>query len=259
MKQVKFDFTGQTAIVTGAGQGIGAGASRSFAEAGANVVLADISEERIRNVQSELEALPGVGRILPIRTDVTSLEDIHNMVERTAEEFGAIDILFNNAGISRYHPVEDFPYEDWRAVMSVNLDGVFFVAQAVARKMIERRKGKIINTASTSAFIVNVSRQNAAYCVAKAGLVMMTKVMAINWAKYNIEVNAVAPAYTRTPLIQPVLDDPERRKAIEARSPKKRVAETDEIVAAVLFLASDASSFISGDCLKVDAGYSVGW
>jgi len=259
MERVKFDFKGQTAIVTGAGQGIGAAASRSFAEAGANVVLADVSEERIRNVQSELEGLPGAGKILPVRTDVTSRDDIHNMVERSAEEFGAIDILFNNAGISRYHPVEDFPYEDWRAVMSVDLDGVFLVAQAVARKMIERRKGKIINTASTSAFIVNVSRQNIAYCVAKAGVVMMTKVMAINWAKYNIEVNAVAPAYTRTPLIQPVLDDPDRRKAIEARSPKKRVAETDEIVAAVLFLASDASSYISGDCLKVDAGYSIGW
>jgi len=259
MEQLKFNFSGKTVIVTGAGQGIGAAASRAFVEAGANVVLADANEQRILSLKSELEGLPGAGRVLPVRTDVTSLEDIRNMVERSTAEFGAIDILFNNAGISRYHPVEDFPYEAWRAVMSVDLDGMFFVAQAVGRKMIERRKGKIINTASTSAFIINTSRQNAAYCVAKAGVVMMTKVLAISWAKYNIEVNAIAPAYTRTPLIQSVLDDPKRREAIESRSPKKRVAETDEIVGAVLFLASDASSYISGDCLKIDAGYSVGW
>lgn len=259
MGNVKYNFAGKTVIVTGAGQGIGAAAARAFAEAGANVVLADFNEERIQNVKSELDRLSISGKILPIRTDVTKIEDINNMVERTVEAFGAIDILFNNAGISRYHPVEDFPFEDWRAVMSVDLDGVFLVAQAVGRKMIKQRRGKIINTASTSAFIINTSRQNAAYCVAKAGVVTLTKVLALSWAKYNIEVNAIAPAYTRTPLIQKVLDDPERRKALEARSPKNRVAETDEIIGAVLFLASDASSYISGDCLKIDAGYSLGW
>ena len=256
---IKFDFTDQVVLITGAGQGIGAAVARAFAEAAANLVLADINEGNLLKLKDELEALPGDIKVLPVRTDVASLDDINNMVDKAISAFGKIDVLFNNAGISRYFAPEDLSPEDWRKVMSVNLDGVFFVAQAVGRTMIKRRKGKIINTASTSSFIVNRQRSNGVYCISKAAVVMLTRVLALSWAKYNIEVNAIAPGYTRTPLIMNAMNDPERRKAMEARSPKNRVAEPEEIAGAVLFLASPASSYISGDTLKIDAGYTIGW
>jgi len=258
-KNIKYDFTGNVALITGAAQGIGAAVSRAFADAGADVIMADINEELLAQKKAEIEQCSSAGKILTVRTDVSDLKDIRRMVDLSISGMGKIDILFNNAGISRYIDPENMPYEEWRKVMSVNLDGTFFVAQAVGQTMIARKKGKIINTASTSAFIVNRHRNNGVYCISKAAVVMMTKVLALSWAKYNIEVNAIAPGYTRTPLIQNAMDDPERRKAMEARSPKGRVAEPEEIVDAVLFLASSSSSYISGDCLIIDAGYTIGW
>lgn len=258
-KNLKYDFTGNVALITGAAQGIGAAVSQAFAAAGADVIMADLNGEALAKKKAEIEKCPNAGKILAVQADVSNLDDIRRMVDSSIAAMGKIDILFNNAGISRYIEPENMPYDEWRKVMSLNLDGTFFVAQAVGRTMIERKKGKIINTASTSAFIVNRQRNNGVYCISKAAVVMMTKVLALSWAKYNIEVNAIAPGYTRTPLIQNAMGDPERRKAMEARSPKGRVAEPEEIVDAVLFLASSSSSYISGDCLIIDAGYTIGW
>jgi len=256
---VTYDFSGKTVLITGAAQGIGAAVSKAFADAGADVIMADLNGPALEKKRAELEAGRRPGALMAVQADVSDPGSIRRMVDASIAAKGKIDILFNNAGISRYIAPEDMPADEWRKVISVNLDGTFFVAQAVGRTMIERKQGKIINTASTSAFVVNRQRNNGVYCISKAAVVMMTKVLALSWAKYNIEVNAIAPGYTRTPLIQNAMGDPERRKAMEARSPKGRVAEPEEIAGAVLFLASPAASYISGACLLVDAGYTIGW
>ena len=254
---VNYNFSDQVVLITGAGRGIGKATSKAFAKAGAKLVLVDISEEGTQELMEEL--IPALKKedILTIKTDVSDPEDVLKMTKEAINYFGRIDILFNNAGINKRIPLKDVSFEDWRKIMSVNLDGMFLVAQAVGKEMIKMKKGKIVNTASMSGFIVNEKLNDGVYCTTKAAVVMLTKALAAEWAEYNIDVNAIAPGYTKTPLIKKLIKDSKIHKELKSRTPANRLAEPDEIARAVLYLSSPSTTYITGHTLKIEGGYTI--
>jgi 2-deoxy-D-gluconate 3-dehydrogenase len=248
----KFSLKGKSGIVTGAGSGIGKSFATSLVQAGAEVVIAGRNIERLEVVAEESRQFGGP--VIPIRTDVAKMKDIQILVDRTVKEFGKIDFLFNNAGIVRRSPCEDFTETDWDDVITVNLKGAFFLAQAVARIMIsQRRKGKIINTSSRIA--LQSGKALPAYGASKAGLTQLTKSMANDWAKYNILVNAIGPGYVRTEMTEPLYQDSEQNAEITSRIPLGRWADPEDLAGAAVFLASDASDYITGQTIFVDGGW----
>jgi len=252
MAEPHLSLEGKVALVTGGSRGIGKATALGFARAGADVV---VTSRKLPDLEQVAEEVKGLGRkSLAIATHVAKLEEINNLVCRVSEEFGRIDILVNNAGGSpAATSAIDVDERFWDAVMNLNLKGLYFLSQAVARVMREHGGGKIINVASIDAFkpelIANV------YSIAKAGVVMATKVMALEWAQYNIRVNAIAPGnvHTRIGDSRFVLF-PEYEKEMLDRTPMKRIADPDEIAGAMIYLASDASSFVTGETLVVDGG-----
>ncbi len=254
---INYNFNDQVALITGAGSGIGEAVSRAFAKTGAKLVLVDINEESTNELKNKLISTLQEEDILTIRTDVSDPEDVLKMTETVIGYFAKIDILFNNAGINKRTPLKDISFEDWRRIMSVNLDGMFLVAQAVGKEMIKRKKGKIINTASMSGFIVNENLNDGVYCTSKAAVVMLTKALAVEWAQYNIDVNAIAPGYTKTPLVKNLIKDSKIYEELKERIPVHRLAEPDEIASAVLYLSSSSTSYITGHTLKIDGGYTI--
>jgi len=256
---IKYDFSNEVVLITGAARGIGEATSKAFAESGAKLVLVDIDESGVNRVKSELIASRGLNEkdIFTVKADVSIPKDVFKMTEKAINYFGKIDILFNNAGIGDHSPLKDISFEDWRKMMNVNLDGVFLVAQAVGKEMINRKKGRIVNTASMSGFIVNEKLDVGAYCVSKAGVIMLTKVLSVEWAEYNIMVNAIAPGYTKTPMVKESLKDPKTVQKFQERTPLHRLAEPEEIASAVLYLSSPATTYITGHTLIIDGGYTV--
>ncbi|RLC34938.1 MAG: hypothetical protein DRH33_08895 [Candidatus Nealsonbacteria bacterium] len=255
--RMNYDFSNQVVLITGAGRGIGEAVSRAFAKTGAKLVLVDIDEEAIKELKNELISTLQEEDVLIIKTDVSGPKDVSKMTEKAIDYFGRIDILFNNAGINKRIPLKDVSFEDWRKIMSVNLDGMFLVAQAVGKEMIKRKKGKIINTASMSGFIVNENLNDGVYCTSKAAIVMLTKALAVEWVEYNIDVNAIAPGYTKTPLIKKLIKDSKIHEELKRRTPAHRLAEPDEIARAVLYLSSPLTTYITGHTLKIEGGYTI--
>jgi 2-deoxy-D-gluconate 3-dehydrogenase len=248
----KFSLEGKSGIVTGAGSGIGKSFATSLVQAGAEVVIAGRNIERLEVVAEESRQFGGP--VIPIRTDVAKMGDIQILVDRALKEFGKVDFLFNNAGIIRRNSCEDFTETDWDDVITVNLKGAFFLAQAVARIMIsQRRKGKIINTSSRIA--LQSGKALPAYGASKAGLTQLTKSMANDWAKYNILVNAIGPGYVRTEMTEPLYQDSEKNAEITSRIPLGRWADPEDLAGAAVFLASDASDYITGQTIFVDGGW----
>jgi NAD(P)-dependent dehydrogenase (short-subunit alcohol dehydrogenase family) len=245
-----FDLTDKIAMVTGGGSGIGRRVAMAFSEFGAKLIIADIDQKAADLVVSEIKSK---GReAIAIRMDVTNLGEVHQMVITAVNTFGRIDILFNNAGISIRGPAESFSLEDWNKVIAVNLTGMFLCAQAVGKVMIKQGRGKIINTASVSAKLGHPG--NLAYAAAKHGVVGMSKVMAVEWGKYGVSVNSIAPGVIKTPMTMKAFTDPEKYKELVSKVPLGRIGEPEDLIGAVIFLASQASNYITGQTIYIEGG-----
>jgi NAD(P)-dependent dehydrogenase (short-subunit alcohol dehydrogenase family) len=249
-----FDLTGKTAIVTGASRGLGKAIALGLAEAGANIAAAARDIKSINETANEIEKL---GReAISIKVDVTKRKDIEEMVKQTVKEFGKIDILVNNAGILKMMPAEEMKEEDWDEVIAVNLRGQFLCAQATGKQMIEQKSGSIINTASVAGqFGFPLA---SAYDCSKGGVILLTKALAAEWAKYNIRVNCIAPGVFETAMTENLIKNEEFIEKIKRNVPMGRSAKPEELVGAVVFLASEASSYVTGEVLVVDGGWTAG-
>jgi len=249
-----FDLTGRIAIVTGAASGLGEAISYGLAVFGADIVAVDVEAAGLGRV---CEKVKGMGRAaLPVICDVRSAEEIQAMVAQCVDRFGRIDVLVNNAGISRRALAEEMTHDQWDDVLAVDLTGPFLCCQEVGRTMIRQGGGRIINIASVAG-LVGLRTGNANYCAAKGGLISMTRALALEWAKHNVLVNAVAPTHIRTPLIEAVLEDAEKKAYFLGNIPLGRLGEASEVVGPVIFLASDAATLITGTVLCVDGGHTA--
>ncbi len=254
----RFDLSGRVAIVTGGSRGIGRALALGLAEHGAAVVVNyQVTASRAHDVVGEIEAMGG--RATAIQADVSNEDAARRLVDETVAAFGAIDILVNNAGIIRPGPIDSFTLADWRATMAVNLEGVFLMCREAGAQMIRQKRGSIVTIGSMSGLIVNWPFRHTAYNVSKAGVHMLTKGLATEWAEHNIRVNAVAPGYIRTELTEEVLrEKPDVVREHWARGAvQNRIGEPDELVGAVVYLASDASSFTTGEIMTVDGGLTL--
>jgi NAD(P)-dependent dehydrogenase (short-subunit alcohol dehydrogenase family) len=251
-----FDLTGQTALVTGAGSGLGVVFSQALAEAGAAVVCADVNLPAVTETARMIEGLGG--QALPLDIDVTDEQLVAVMIARTRSRFGRLDIVVNNAGVAAAGPPEALTLADWRRVVDVNLTGVFLVARAAAREMIAGgRGGRIINIASILGAGASEPIPAAAYAATKGGVVNLTRDLAVHWAPHGIRVNALGPAYFPSAMTKDLLATPAMRAEIERRTPLGRVGRLDELKGPLLFLASDASSYVTGQTLFVDGGWTA--
>ena len=254
MGKERFDLKGRSALVTGAGRGIGRGIALGLAEAGADVGLVARSESELQSAAEEARALGVKAAVFP--KDLTKTEGIRSLVDDFISEFGKIDILVNNAGVNVPQYAEDVTEEAWDKVLDINLKSAFFLAQAVGRAMIERGKGgRIINISSQTGSVALIKR--AAYCASKAGLDLVTKVLALEWAKHEILVNSVAPTFIETPMTKEFLADPEFREYALAKNILKRFGTPDDVAGAVIYLASPAANLVTGHVLLVDAGWTA--
>jgi 3-oxoacyl-[acyl-carrier protein] reductase len=246
-----FPLEDRVAIVTGGKGGIGRAIALAFAEAGANVVVCDwVTEDgKLAAVAEEIQKLGR--RSLAIKTDVSKKAEVDNLVQKTLDEFGAIDILVNNAAVFSPDSLLEIDEEEWDRAINVDLKGCFLCCQAVSRGMIERKKGNIINISSVEALARNpYPKKSNTYSVAKAGLIMLTRGLAWDLAPYNIRINAIAPGGVLTD----IWEDPEIMKWVEEIVPMTRMAQPGEIGSVAVFLASDASSFITGQTIVADGG-----
>jgi len=247
-----FCLTGKTMIVTGASRGIGEAIAKGFARAGANIILVSRNLSALERVAREIE---GLGRkALAISADIGNPEDIEKVVETTLKVFPRIDVLLNNAGISPVlKKAEEMALKEWEEIVRVNLTGSFLFCQTVGNVMIKQGGGKIINMVSVGA-VVGFPRQ-IGYCATKGGILQMTRVLAIEWAKHNIQVNAIGPAYIETELTQGMRESKVISESLLRRTPMGRFGKPEEVVGAAIYLASDASSYVTGQTLFVDGGW----
>ena len=248
-----FGLSGDVALITGSSAGIGLALAKGLAAAGARVV---VNGRTGKKVEAVVEALRADGAdAYAASFDVTDSAEVRAAVERIEAEYGPIDVLVNNAGIQRRGALEDYPEATWRELISANLDSVFFVSQAVARRMIARKRGRIVNIGSVQC---ELARPNIApYTASKGGVKMLTKGMATDWGKHGLRVNAIAPGYFRTELNKALVEDEAFSAWLTGRTPMGRWGDVDELVGAAVFLASAASSFVNGHILYVDGGVTA--
>jgi len=251
------DLKGKVAIVTGARRGMGKAHALALARAGVKVVVADISLEDCQKVVDEIKKEGG--EALAVKCDVTKKEEVDEMVKKTIEKFGRVDILVNNAGIAQFVPFLEMTEEDWDKTLDINLKGYFLCAQAVAKEMVKQRSGVIINIASIAMGQQGIGFPALVhYCASKGGVVAMTEALALELAPYNIRVNSISPGAIDTPMIDPLKSDPKTLERVLARIPLGRVGKPEEVSNLVLFLASDASSYMTGSNVVIDGGWLVG-
>jgi NAD(P)-dependent dehydrogenase (short-subunit alcohol dehydrogenase family) len=244
----------RVALITGASKGIGKGIGLRYSKEGAIVALASRSVDSLSEIAGDVRNAGGQALALPL--DVRKPESIQEVVDKTVKKYGRLDIMVSNAGISMTHPSETLPPEDWTHTVETNLSGVFFGCQSAARQMEKQGGGCIINITSIYGLVAGPMR--AAYCASKAATNMLTKVLAIEWADRNIRVNAIAPGYVRTEMIQYMIDDGTLSvDSIKKRTPQGRMGEIEEIVGLAVYLASDEASFVTGSVLTVDGGWTA--
>lgn len=255
MYREKSDLSGQVAVVTGGGRGIGLASAESLAESGARIVICEIDPETGNAAVGELR---GKGYDVEfIALDVTKPRMVDAAADEIAASHGRIDILLANAGIAINSPGEDTSDEDWLRVIDINLNGVFWCNRAFGRHMLAAGKGSIVNIGSMSGIISNKPQEQAHYNASKAAVHMLTKSLAGEWATRGVRVNAIAPTYIETKMTKPGMDRPDWRATWLEMTPMHRVGQADEIASVVLFLASDASSLMTGSVVVVDGGYTV--
>lgn len=245
-----FDLKGRRALITGSSQGIGYGLAVGLAKAGASVVLNGRDHAKLDEAVKSLEE-QGYD-VAGAAFDVTDKAEVTKAIEQVESSIGQIDILINNAGMQFRTPLEDYPEEKFDELLRVNIKSVFLVGQAVARHMIKRGRGKMINICSVQSELGRPSI--APYTATKGAVKMLTKGMCADWAKHGLQINAIGPGYFKTPLNQALVDNPEFSSWLEKRTPAGRWGEVEELVGAAVFLSSDASSFVNGHILYVDGG-----
>jgi NAD(P)-dependent dehydrogenase (short-subunit alcohol dehydrogenase family) len=249
-----FDLTGQVALVTGAARGLGAAISLALAHAGADVSLGLRDLSAPGDVARQIEAMGR--RVLPLQMDVLHLDQIFQAVDDTVKRFGRLDILVNNAGLAPDNLAENVREEDFDLTLAVNLKGTFFASQAAGRVMFRQNSGRIINLSSQAGFVALPTE--SVYCMTKSAIAHLTKCLAVEWGKYNITVNAVAPTFIHTPGTESALGNPEfRSDVIERIAALHRVGEPMDVAGAVVFLASRASSLITGVTMLIDGGWTA--
>ncbi|MFC1956213.1 SDR family NAD(P)-dependent oxidoreductase [Chloroflexota bacterium] len=255
MSDSTFSLTGKRAIVTGGKRGIGRAIALAFAKAGADVAICSrtIEDNELQSVAEEIQKLGQ--RSLALQTDVSRKTDVDNLVRRVADEFGGIDILVNNAGVAFYTPLMDTPQHDWDKVIDINLKGCFFCSQAVGKIMMAQRRGSIINISSSLG--MQPLKNSGAYSITKTGINMLTRALALELGSYNIRANAIAPGLIQTEMTRKLWSDKATLRQREAATPLGRIGEVNDIIGVVLLLASDASSYITGQVILVDGGRTI--
>jgi NAD(P)-dependent dehydrogenase (short-subunit alcohol dehydrogenase family) len=248
-----FSLKDKVALITGASRGIGESTAMGLAQAGADLAIVSRKLPDLEKVGEEIKKL---GRkCLPVQAHLGKLEEINQLVKRVLEEFGRIDILVNNAATNpTMAQAIDVDERAWDSIMNLNLKGLFFLSQAVARVMREKGGGKIINVSSVAGITPDLL---PLYSISKAGVNMVTKVMAQQWAQYNIRVNAIAPGLTKTRFSEALWKNPDILKMAMFKTPMKRPAEPEEMVGAIIYLASDASSYVTGQIIPIDGGITI--
>lgn len=250
-----FGLYGKVALVTGGGGALGRAMALALAQAGADVAVADY---RVKDAEAVARSIEEVGRrSLALQVDVTQSRSVDEMTNVLIRSFGRIDVLVNSAGVTGHIPAEEMPDEEWDRVIAINLTGTFFCCRSVGRQMIKQRKGSIINIASMSGVIVNKGSNNTHYCASKAGVIMLTKSLAEQWARHNIRVNSISPGYIRSPLSTPIIEEPSFKAFLKTATPMGRPGLPEELMGLAVFLASDASSYMTGSNVLIDGGYTV--
>lgn len=250
-----FDVTGQTAIVTGASSGLGVSFAETLAENGANLVIAARRHEKLVKLAEELSRRYGT-RVIPVKTDVSQEDQVINMVKTAIDTFGSLEILVNNAGIASLSPSVDMSLDEWKNVIEINLTGVFLCARTAAREMIKRNYGKIVNIASIYGAVGDIFHA-APYYASKGAVINLTRAFAIEWAQYKINVNAIAPGFFPSEMTEQVFKDENAMKHILSRTPLGRTGEPLDLKAALMYLSSPASNYVTGQTLFVDGGWTA--
>jgi len=249
-----FDLSGKVAVVTGASRGLGQYFGRALAKAGADLVITSRDKSRLISFKEEIE---GLGRkALPVRLDVLSQSDIQDMVRAAVDEYGKIDVLVNNAGLNIRRPAAEFSWKDWDTVLDTNLKGAFFVAQAVGRKMIERSYGRIINIGSCTCLFG--MEGIGPYCASRGGVLQMSRSLAAEWGPHGVTVNVLAPGWFKTAQNKALYDNKPWFEYIMDRIPLGRPGQPHDLDGTVIFLASDASAYVTGQIILVDGGFTTG-
>lgn len=249
-----FDLKNKVVIITGARRGMGKSHAITLAKAGAKIVVSDISQEECQLVVDEIKKQKG--EAVAVKCDVTKKSEVDSMVKTAVDKWGKVDVLVNNAGIIAFKPFVELTEEEWDKMLDVNLKGQFLCAQAVVKEMIKQKSGTIVNIASVEMGQVGAGMPNIVhYCASKGGVVAMTEALAVELAPYNIRVNAISPGAIDTPMVEAAKDDPKLLEQTLAVIPMKRMGKSEEVSNLVLFLASDASSYITGDTIIIDGGW----
>lgn len=244
---------GKVALVTGGSKGIGYGMASALANVGADIAIVSRNLSEGEKAAEDMRQF-GV-QSMAIACDVTAVKQVDDMVGKVIERFGKVDVLLNNAGMNIRRPIVDIEESDWDKVLTTNLKGIFLVGQRVGKEMIKQRSGKIINTCSIASFIG--LKALASYGASKGGVAMLTKVMALEWAEYNVQVNGICPPYIRTPMTAKWLSNKEKLQWIIDSTPLGRLGEVDDLAGPIVFLASDMSNFVTGHILAVDGGWTA--